>query len=714
MFDYKRINEFKIFLQTELQNFEQESCPDAMANKLINTYNKGITHFSYIKHNSRKHTPRMPWISPAILHSISHKNKLFKDKLRQPSLENITKYNKYKNTLTNIIRLAKKNYYKREFDKNSGNTKETWRTLQQLINSKQKNKSDDTPASLTGTNGKNTTGDDNIAEQFNTYFAEIGENLRKNIPLSRTDPLQLINEIDNEMELEPTNENELVAIVKKLNNVGAGVDNINSKLFKLSYQSIIKYLVHFFNSCLRTGTFPSALKMAIIKPIFKGGDTQLTNNYRPISLLPIMSKILEKLIYRRLIEFVDENDIIHAHQFGFQKNKTTYMPILLLQDIITKAFEEGEFALGLYLDLRKAFDTVHIDILLKKLHKYGIRHNALKIMTSYLSGRTQCVKIRNSYSTSKSVNMGVPQGSILGPLLFLLYINDLPKVSPNITCLSYADDTAIIFKDNSIDSLQATINNILPLISDWFHANFLSLNISKTYTQHYSTRSSNFKLDVKLCDTTIEENEHIKYLGVYIDKTLKFSKHINHIANIISRNIGIIARVRYYIDNKTTLLLYNSLVLPYLNYCCINWGNNYDSQLYKVFILQKRAVRLIEHVFPPQSSEPIFKHYNLLKIRDIAKTQTLLVMHKYIKKQLPKIFNTLYHHNDDTSQTRQTRHLKQPFSNRNYRLFTSALLGPKLWNEVMVPQFLSLNDIPDSKETIKKIIKKHYVDIYHT
>ena len=365
LFDYKRINEFKNFLQTELQNFEQESCPDAMANKLINTYNKGITHFSYIKHNSRKHTPRMPWISPAILHSISHKNKLFKDKLRQPSLENITKYNKYKNTLTNIIRLAKKNYYKREFDKNSGNTKETWRTLQQLINSKQKNKSDDTPASLTGTNGKNTTGDDNIAEQFNTYFAEIGENLRKNIPPSRTDPLQLINEIDNEMELEPTNENELVAIVKKLNNVGAGVDNINSKLFKLSYQSIIKYLVHFFNSCLRTGTFPSALKMAIIKPIFKGGDTQLANNYRPISLLPIMSKILEKLIYRRLIEFVDENDIIHAHQFGFQKNKTTYMPILLLQDIITKAFEEGEFALGLYLDLRKAFDTVHIDILLK-------------------------------------------------------------------------------------------------------------------------------------------------------------------------------------------------------------------------------------------------------------------------------------------------------------------------------------------------------------
>ena len=308
----------------------------------------------------------------------------------------------------------------------------------------------------------------------------------------------------------------------------------------------------------------------------------------------------------------------------------------------------------------------------------------------------------------------VPQGSILGPLLFLIYINDLPNLSPNMTCLSYADDTAIIFKNKNTSVLQDTLNDLLVQISNWFHANFLSLNVSKTYTQHYTTRSINFKLDVKLCGELIEENEHIKYLGVFVDKSLKFTKHISYISNLVSRNIGIIARSRYYLDKKTTLLLYNSLILPYLNYCCIIWGSNYESQLNKLVVLQKRAVRLVEHVYSPVSSQPIFKRYNLLKLKDIAKSQMLLVMHKFVKKQLPKTFNAVYQLEDRTlANTRQIQHFIQPFSNRNYRLFTSTCLGPKLWNEIMTPQFASLNDVPFSKSIIKKIIRKHFVATYN-
>ena len=710
-FDYKRIDEFNQFLSEKLQTIENETCPEFIANKIIATYNEGMAQFSYMKTNSRRNNPRHPWMSPAILQSTVHKNDLFQEKLKNPSPSNVLKYNRYRNTLTRVIRLAKRKYYLQEFEKHSGNSKETWKTLQTLIKSKQG--AGHYPSRISDGHGNTATSDADIAEMFNEFFTEIGENLRLNIPKSSFDPLQLVPNIEQEMQLEPTTEQELTRIIKSLNNVGAGVDSINSKLFKLSFTSILKPLLHFFNRCLITGIFPSTLKVAIIKPIFKSGDTSQVNNYRPISILPVMSKVLEKLIYCRLTNHLNQNNIIHENQFGFQKEKSTYMPILLLQDFITEAFEKGEYALGLYLDIKKAFDTVNLDLLLKKLHKYGVRHTSFQMMSSYLTGRTQSVKINNVNSTTRNVTMGVPQGSILGPILFLVYINDLPKLSPQMTCLSFADDTAILFKGSDVDDLQLTVDALLLDISAWFNANFLSLNVSKTYTQHYTTRTSDFKLNIHLNNKSVDENDNIRYLGVYIDKSLKFNKHIHHISNIVSRNIGIISRVRYYIDYRTAHMLYNSLILPYLQYCCMIWGNNYDSQLNKLITLQKRAIRLIDCVYPPVSSAPIFKKYKLLKLTDIAKLQLLLVMHRFITKRLPDALIKLYDlHPAERSGTRLVQHLLQPFSNRNYRLFTSRYLGPKLWNDLMTQRFTLLSDIPQSKLIIKNIIKKQFLANY--
>ena len=206
---------------------------------------------------------------------------------------------------------------------------------------------------------------------------------------------------------------------------------------------------------------------------------------------------------------------------------------------------------------------------------------------------------------------------------------------------------------------------------------------------------------------------------MFIDKSLKFSKHIDNISNIISRNIGIIARIRYCLDKRTSHLLYNSLILPYLNYCCLIWGINYSSQLGWLVILQKRAVRLIEHVYtppppPPCSSEPIFKKYIILRLSDIAKSQMLIVMHKFVTNQLPIAFEDVYALNVATNpHRRQVKHLKQPFSNRNYRLFTTSCLGPKLWNDTIYPQFPSLRSVPASKNVIKNIIRRHFISSYH-
>jgi hypothetical protein len=692
-------------------NIEAEMCPETLAAQITHTYNEGIKKYSYSKQLTRKNHPRMPWITPAILCSIAHKDALFKKKLYNPSMFNTTQYKKYRNLLNTIIRGAKKQYYQNEFAKHVGDSKETWKTIQNLMNTKQRK--DDDPTCIKDVNEHLIVEDNSIAETFNDFFTEIGNKLKANIPPTTFDPLQLVNGVDEEMILEPTNLEEISNIIDNLNNVGAGFDKISAKIFKLTYKSISRHLLYLFNKCLELGIFPSVFKIAVVKPIFKGGDRQSTNNYRPISLLPVMSKILERLIHRRLTEYLNRNNIIHPNQFGFQKNKATYMPILILQDLVTKSFEESDHVLGLFLDLQKAFDTVDIELLLKKLHKYGIKSTAYKMFQSYLTNRLQCVKIRGKLSTCKNISIGVPQGSILGPLLFIIYINDLPNISNDMTCLSYADDTAIILRNKSFEQLQNTVDILMQKIKDWFCANFLSINVSKTFTQHYSNRSPVSLLDVRINGIKVKESENVKYLGVYIDSSLKFSKHIGHISALISRNIGIISRIRFCLDKKTTLLLYNSLVLPHLNYCCLIWGINYQSQLSKIVTLQKRAVRLIEHVYPPHSSEPIFKKYKIVKLGDIAKTQMLLVMHKFITKQLPSVFGTIYECHDAVSPHRRlNRHLKQPFTNRNYRLHTTTCLGPKLWNEIMPAHFPTIQEIPMSKITIKNILRKHFVDSY--
>lgn len=709
-FNYRKLEDLRVFLSQELQGVDSENDPEKLANMITNAYNKGIDKFSYVKSSSRRTNARSPWVTPALLTSIVHKNELFEKNIKSPSAENKLIYNRYRNLLTRLLRNAKKNFYMDEIKKNRGNSKKTWNTLSTLMNSSKKTN----PIPDQMNDGDNKLYNDAcIAESFNKYFSQIGEQLNNAIPPSSFDPLHLIPNIENDMELPITNDAELIDIITNLNNVGAGADGINAKIFKSTYMSILPYLLHLFNICLETGVFPDIFKLAVIKPIFKGGDAQMQSNYRPISILPFLSKILEKLIYSRLLLHLNQNNLIHQNQFGFQKNKSTYMPLLLLQNEITNAFENGEYAIGLFLDLKKAFDTVNIEILLNKLAKYGIRHTSHKILSSYLSRRKQCVKIRNTSSSYANVTIGVPQGSILGPLLFLTYINDLPNINPRILCLSYADDTAIIFKHKQPEELQTMIDTNLELITKWFNANHLSLNLQKTYTQHYTTMLSEFKLNVNINNHVISEKEEIKYLGVTIDKYLKFSTHINRVSAIVSRNIGIIARNRYFIDSKSAYILYNTLVLPHLNYCCMIWGINYRSHLIKLITLQKRAVRLIDNIHLPQSSQPTFKRYKILRLEDIAKSQMLILMHKFLIKQLPEAFDSLYSiRQRQEHNTRQQSHLNQPFSNRNYRLSTSTCIGPRLWNDICAEMFPLISDIPNSKHIIKNIIRNHFIDLY--
>ena len=385
---------------------------------------------------------------------------------------------------------------------------------------------------------------------------------------------------------------------------------------------------------------------------------------------------------------------------------------MLIHNLITKSLEEDECVVGIYLDLRKAFDTVDQDVLIQKLSKYGIKGNALQIIKSYLTDHVQTVSVSGAKASLRNINIGVPQGSILGPLLFIIYINDLVNLDIKGQLFLYADDTAIFFKHNNTHTLQNIINNAMPKIEDWLGANYLTLNTSKTVTQLYTKRRANITINVQIYGTCIREIKTVKYLGVLIDSDMKFSSHINSISNIISRNLGMIARAKRNIPKMQLLQLYNSLIFPYINYCCFIWGSNYASQIQKLTILQKRSMRIIEGIFPPQSATPIFKKYNVLKVREVVHLQILLIMQKYLLNELPVSVRSLLHLSPQQNhQTRHINHFQNIFSTKNYRLFTFACLGPKLWNNIVSTNF-SINDVPHSKHTFKKYLKNLFLDSY--
>ena len=338
-------------------------------------------------------------------------------------------------------------------------------------------------------------------------------------------------------------------LIKSLNNVAGGIDKISTQILLGTYKSILHHLTFFFNLCIQNGLFPDNLKVAIIIPLHKTGSKDKFTNYRPISLLPILSKILEKIIHFTLSEYLEEHSILYPFQFGFRKKHSTYMNITHMHDEITKNLQNNELTCMLYLDLKKAFDTVSIEILLQKLLLIVIKGSLHKMITSYLSNRYQITKINNEFSEKSHVITGVPQGSILGPLLFILYINDMPQISNIGSFYIFADDTAVMVSAKNVDRLQNKLNELVPIITKWFQANRLTLNATKSNYQIFS-RNKVKDISIMLQDILIERKPCVRYLGVYIDENLKWHSHIAYVISIVSRNLGVMGRTKYILSSR--------------------------------------------------------------------------------------------------------------------------------------------------------------------
>ena len=308
--------------------------------------------------------------------------------------------------------------------------------------------------------GNQITEQQEICNKFNNFFSNIGQNISKTIPLCTTsnNPSSIISQHKKSFFFTPITSNEIMIQIGKLDNKKSpGIDKIQNKFLKYVGDIICPFLAEIFINHITLGKFPQELKTAKIVPIHKNGSHSLTTNYRPISILSSFSKIFEKCIYKRLYKYLTSKNILSHDQFGFQQGHSTTLAVIDIYNKILHSIEQKKYTCAVFLDLKKAFDTVNHSILLNKLHKYGIRGNMHELLSDYLTNRTQVTVLHNIISQPNVLNTGVPQGSTLGPLLFLIYINDLPLIS-NFSTRLFADDNCLIMTDSNLKLLNKKVN----------------------------------------------------------------------------------------------------------------------------------------------------------------------------------------------------------------------------------------------------------------
>ena len=609
-----------------------------------------------VKFNKYKHKI-CAWMTFGILNSIKTKDRLYvkwkkTNSLSQKYISLEEKFDAYCEILDRSIREVKKQYYKKDFQNLKDDIKKTWGKINDILN--RNRRTGELPSYFCDGN-KVITDNTDIANCFNNFFCSIGPTLANSIkgPPNKSYEDNLKQTILSSFSFDTVNKDYVLGLIQKLKLKSSfGHDGLSSKILKHVAPEVGDILTSIINQSLLTGIFPDSLKLAKIAPIFKKEDPHLTDNYRPISLLPVISKIFEKVVFKQVYDYFNDNNLLYKNQYGFRKKHSTELAGLEFHDKLVTELDKSKLPIAIFLDLSKAFDTIDHDILLHKLRYYGISGTSLEWFKSYLSNRRQFVQFKNSTSSQSMLTTGVPQGSILGPLLFIIYMNDIAQVTDKFHFTIYADDTTLIapmcsFSYNSTKdyhTISQNINKELQIITDWLALNKLSLNAKKTKMMifHFPQRNiSKVKLDLVINKTKIEQVKEFCFLGVVFDECLTWKSHNQKIASKIAMTVGTINRLKRFLPVDVLKIIYNALVLPYLNYGLLLWGLNFK----RIFKLQKWAVRAITSSKFRAHTERLFFELKFLKIQDIHKVALLKFHYKYKNDQLPKYFENFFQQN---------------------------------------------------------------------
>ena len=535
------------------------------------------------------------WLTPEILGCMKDRNKC---KLNG----NTSLYKELRNKVTNMIKTAKTKTYQTKIEEGKSDPRTIWKLFKEF-----------------GMKGKGNSGENNLgikcenelitkeselADIFNNYFVNIASKLKEPIVDSEFEELNMFvqSKVPNNVEFDIpfTNVGFVRQFLSNLNvTKSTGLDNIGPKILKLSADIISPSLVSIINKSIISGSFPSIWKEAKVRPLFKSGDKDDVNNYRPISILPTLSKIIEKWVDLNFSSFLNNFSLLHKSQSGFRAKHSTESALILMVDSWLKALNAGKLVGCVMVDFRKAFDLVDHQILLKKLHSYKCSNSCLSWFKSYLFHRTQRVAINNELSETSKLSCGVPQGSILGPLLFLLFINDLPLSLHGTSFVDlYADDTTIYEQHSDVKTLQSNLQKSLNSLHDWCRKNGMVLNTLKTKVILITSRQKRNnllkdKLSLKYNDIDIKMTTSDKILGVYVDENLSWNDHYQHVSKKVSSYLWLLSKIKTYLSREHRLLFYNSYIKPQFDYCSVIWSNSSNFNIDKINKLQRRACKLI-------------------------------------------------------------------------------------------------------------------------
>ena len=530
-----------------------------------------------------------------------------------------------------------------------------------------------------------------ILDEFNHFFSKVGENLASEFSTNDEAAFELFlqNRVSPSIFMEPPRVNEVINIINSLNlNKSVGHDNISPYFLRVASDTLAPALCFIIDNAFRLGIFPTSCKIARIVPLHKSGKTDNITNYRPISILTCFSKIIEKLIHKRMSNFFQKHSVLVTSQYGFQNNMSTSHAIV---DVLTSTYDhiDNNMYTGLILlDFKKAFDTVCHTTLLKKLEHYGNRGAAHKLLHSYLSDRHQYITSYDICSEKVLNRFGVPQGSNLGPSLFLIYINDIPNALTSPPRL-FADDTCLVIHAANPRTLQEKINIELLNVHKWTKANKITLNPKKSSALIVPPKTT---LPVPAIDLIFDNNvitisDSAKYLGITIDARLNFDEQINSISNKIARSVGVLSKLKHVLPFTALRNLYYSMIHPHLLYGISIWGNTSDRSLQQLITLQNKAVKIISGGQWRDHVTPYYEQSKILKLKDLYTYEVAKMMHKHSRKQLPSSFNS-YFATVNAKHTRTTRLASSDFNLFLPRYRTKKLQrnfkyqGVKIWNSL--------------------------------
>ena len=633
-----------------------------------------------------------PWIDKDLRNLMVTRDRLKKAATKRKSPVLMDSYRQVRNRVNTLNVQLKKEYYTNKISACEGNMKESWKTINELLNKRSKSSNID----CLKESDSETVCKKEISNKMNSFFCSVGKDLADKIdPVSN--PLLSgdyeVNPDKAEFHFRTIEVQEIRDAFAKVKTAKSfGTDNISSYFLKLALPFIENSLAFLFNTSIETSQFPDSWKVARVTPIFKNGAKTDQSNYRPISVLPVISRLFEKLVTNQLYQHMDKNDQFSNDQSGFLRLRSTVTCLLKNTDDWYNGLDLGKLVGLVFIDLKKAFDTVDHDILCKKLAHYGVQHRELSWFKSYLTNRKQFCRVNGVDSDFGDIEVGVPQGSCLGPLLFLIYINDLPQAVRDSTVSMFADDTSLCHQSNDLTQLTEAINNDLRQLDTWLQGNKLSLNVAKTHAmlvctkqKHATLKSRNEDLKLKIRENELPVVEKTKYLGVQIDCSLDWKEQIKAVSAKVSRAVGFLKHAKSFLPRESLKTLYTGIVEPHFRYCCSVWGCAGPTEINQLQKLQNRAARIITNSSYDTPGRPLIERLGWKTIQELIKIDSGTMVFKSLNGLAPQYLSSLFTRNSACSSRilRNTNtDLRLPLKKTANGQKCFSFRGAQLWNSL--------------------------------